>query len=288
MTDPDVQSFFHQATNTITYLVADPDSARCAVIDAVLDYAANSGRTRTDAADAVIAAIRDRGLGLDWILETHIHADHMTAAPYIKEQIGGTVAIGARVTEVQKTFGAVFNAGSDFATDGSQFDRLLTDGETFAIGALTATVMHTPGHTPACACYRIGNAVFVGDTVFMPDAGTARCDFPGGSAETLYASLQRILALPEDTRLFVGHDYGADGAREIAWETTVGDERAHNIHCANGVSEQEYVARRKARDATLGMPRLILPSVQVNMRAGNFPPADENGMTYLKIPLNAV
>lgn len=288
MLNPDVQSFFHPATNTITYVVADPDSSRCAVIDSVLDYDPNSGRTRTDAADEVIAAIRDRGLGVDWILETHIHADHLTAAPYFKERLGGVIAIGARVVEVQNTFGDVFNAGPDFLTDGSQFDHLLADGETFAIGGLTATAMHTPGHTPACGCYHIGDAVFVGDTIFMPDAGTARCDFPGGSAETLYASLQRILALPEETRLFVGHDYGADGTREIAWETTVGEERAHNIHCAAGVSENDYVARRRARDATLNMPRLILPSVQVNMRAGRFPPADENGMTYLKIPLNAV
>jgi glyoxylase-like metal-dependent hydrolase (beta-lactamase superfamily II) len=288
MVTPKVDSFFHETCNNVCYVVADPATARCAVIDSVLDYDAKSGRTATAFADEVIAFLRAEGLGVDWILETHVHADHVTAAPYLKEKLGGRIGIGSGVTEVQKTFGALFNAGAEFATDGSQFDHLFADGERFAIGGLEAEVLHTPGHTPACVCYRFGDAVFVGDTIFMPDAGTARCDFPGGCAKTLYRSLNRILALPDDTRLYINHDYGAGGQRAIAWQTTVAQERAANIHCKEGTSEADYVSMREARDATLAMPNLLLPAVQINMRGGHFPPPEDNGTSYLKFPLNAV
>jgi len=288
MTTPHVQPFFHQASNTITYVVSDPVSRHCMIIDSVLDFDASAGRTSTESADGLIAHINDAGLAVDWILETHIHADHITSAPYVKNALGGEICIGSGVTEVQKTFGALFNAEPGFATDGSQFDRLLGDGEKFLMGEMAVTVMHVPGHTPACVAYHIGDALFVGDTFFMPDSGTARCDFPGGSARTLYRSLTKMLSLPDETRLFVGHDYGAGGKRDVAWETTIGEERATNTHMGGGAPEAEYIKQRDARDATLAMPRLILPSVQINMRGGHFPPADENGVSYLKLPLNAV
>ncbi len=288
MTTPHVQPFFHRNTYTITYIVSDPGSRHCMIIDSVLDFDSSAGRTSTESADAIIAHISDAGLSVDRILETHIHADHITAAPYLKNALGGEICIGSGVTEVQKTFGKLFNAGPEFATDGSQFDRLLGDGEKFMVGELGVTVMHTPGHTPACAAYHVGDALFVGDTFFMPDSGTARCDFPGGSSRILYRSLQRMLSLPDETRVFVGHDYGADGVRDFAWETSIAEERAKNIHMAGGATEADYVKARDARDATLAMPRLILPSVQVNMRGGHFPPADDNGVSYLKLPLNSV
>ena len=283
---PNVQAFFDQPTNNATYVVSDPDSRRCAIVDSVLDFDPASGRTRTTAADRVIDYVRSQGLDVEWVLETHVHADHLTAAPYVKEKLGGRTAIGAHVAEVQAYFGRVFNAGPDFAADGSQFDHLIRDGETFRIGGIDARAMHTPGHTPACMVYLIGDALFTGDTLFMPDSGTARCDFPGGSARQLYRSIQKVLALPPETRVFVNHDYGADGKRPTAWETTIAAQRAGNIHVKNGTSEEDYVAMREKRDATLSMPRLILPSIQVNMRAGQMPPAESNGVRYLKIPLN--
>ncbi|MCH8998743.1 MAG: MBL fold metallo-hydrolase [Proteobacteria bacterium] len=286
---PDVTAFFHDATSTISYLVSEPGGvaggAHTAIVDSVLDYDARSGRSGTEAADKIVAAARERGLQVDWILETHAHADHLTAAPYLQEKLGGRIAIGAGVTEVQTIFKGVFNLGDDFATDGSQFDRLFGDGESFDIGAMRVEVLHTPGHTPACATYVFGDAVFVGDTIFMPDFGTARCDFPGGDAVTLYRSIQRILALPPETRLFMCHDYAPDG-RAPAWQTTVAEERAQNLHARDGVSEADFVALRDARDAAIDLPALILPSVQVNIRAGHFPPPDDNGVSYLRIPLN--
>lgn len=283
---PGVQAFFDKATSNATYVVTDPDSRHCAIIDSVLDFDPASGRTGTTAADRVIEHVRAQGLKVDWVLETHVHADHLTAAPYLKEKLGGRMAIGEHVVDVQAYFGRVFNAGPDFAADGSQFDHLFRDGETFRIGGLEARVVHTPGHTPACMVYLIGDALFTGDTLFMPDSGTARCDFPGGSARQLYASIQKVLALPPETRVFVNHDYGADGKREVAWETTIAAQRAANIHVKNGTSETEYVAMREKRDATLSMPRLILPSIQVNMRGGRLPPPESNGVRYLKLPLD--
>ena len=285
--NPGIEPFFDDATNSVTYVVSDPDSGRCAIIDSVLDYDPNAARTATASADRVIAHVKKAGLTVEWILETHVHADHITAAPYIKDQLGGRIAIGGGVTEVQKVFGGLFGAEPGFATDGSQFDHLLKDGERISIGSLTGEALHTPGHTPACMCYRIGDAVFVGDTLFMPDTGTARTDFPGGSAATLYASLTRILALPPETRLFMCHDYGAGETRPYAWQTSVAEERARNIHIKDGTSEADFIRMREERDATLRVPRLILPSVQVNMRAGRLPPPDENGTRFLKIPLNA-
>ena len=282
---PDVTAFFHDATSTISYLVSEPGGAHAAIVDSVLDYDAKSGRSGTEAADKIVEAARERGLQVDWILETHAHADHLTAAPYLQEKLGGRIAIGARITEVQTIFKGVFNLGDDFATDGSQFDHLLGDGESFDIGAMRAEALHTPGHTPACATYVFGDAVFVGDTIFMPDFGTARCDFPGGDAATLYRSIRRILALPPETRLFMCHDY-APGGRAPAWETTVADERAQNLHARDGIGEADFVALRKARDAAIDFPALILPSVQVNIRAGRFPPPDDNGVSYLRVPLN--
>ncbi len=282
---PDVTGFFHDATCTISYLVSEPGGAHGAIVDSVLDYDARSGRSGTAAADRIVAAARGRGLQIDWILETHAHADHLTAAPYLQEKLGGRIAIGAGITEVQTIFKGVFNLGNDFATDGSQFDHLFGDGESFDIGAMRAEVLHTPGHTPACAAYVFGDAVFVGDTIFMPDFGTARCDFPGGDAATLYRSIQRILALPPETRLFMCHDY-PPGGQAPAWETTVAEERAQNLHVRDGVSEADFVALRNARDAAIDLPALILPSVQVNIRAGRFPPPDDNGVSYLRVPLN--
>ncbi len=285
---PDVTAFFDEDTFTVSYVVADPETKRCAIVDSVLDYDPNSGRTSTKSADAVIAFVNDNGLTVDWILETHVHADHLSAAPYLKERVGGKLAIGGHITDVQAIFGKVFNAGTEFQRDGSQFDHLFKDGDTFEIGGVPARAIHTPGHTPACMTYLIGDAAFVGDTLFMPDFGTARTDFPGGDARTLYRSIQKIFALPPETRLFMCHDYKAEGRDEYRWETTVAEERANNIHVHDGVSEDEFVQMRETRDATLGMPKLILPSVQVNMRAGDLPPAEDNGQRYLKIPLNAL
>ena len=285
---PDVTGFFDDATNTVTFLVKDPASAACAVVDSVLDFDYASGRTDTRSADRIIAHIRENALQLDWILETHVHADHLSAAPYIQERLGGRIGIGENITLVQDTFGKIFNEGTEFQRDGSQFDRLFTEGDTFTIGALEAHVLHTPGHTPACLTYVIGDAAFVGDTLFMPDFGTARCDFPGGSAEVLYHSIQKILALPDETRIFVGHDYKAPGRDEYAWETTVAEEKARNVHIGGNRTAREFVEMREARDRTLAMPKLIIPSLQVNMRAGQMPPAEEDGKTYLKVPVNGL
>lgn len=285
---PDVHAFFDEATNTITYVVCDPQGSSCAVIDSVLDFDYASGRTDTRAADAVVAFIQARGLRLDWVLETHVHADHLSAAPYLQEKLGGQLAIGEFITVVQTTFGKVFNEGTRFARDGSQFDRLFKDGDSFMIGQMRAEVLHTPGHTPACLTYVIGDAAFVGDTLFMPDFGTARCDFPGGSAEVMFDSIQKILALPDETRIFVGHDYKAPGREHYAWESTVGEQKALNRHVGAGKPKSEFVAMRQARDATLAMPRLIIPSLQVNMRAGHMPEPEDNGAVYLKVPINGL
>ncbi|WP_374303455.1 MBL fold metallo-hydrolase [Ferrovibrio sp.] len=285
---PFVKAFFDEATFTVSYVVVDPPGKTCAVIDSVLDFDPASGRTHKDAADAVIAYIEHENLKVEWILETHVHADHLSAAPYLKQKLGGKLGIGFNITVVQNTFGKVFNAGTDFARDGSQFDHLFTDNETFSIGNIKARAIHTPGHTPACMAYVIGDAAFVGDTLFMPDYGTARCDFPGGDACQLYRSIHKLFALPPETRLFMCHDYKAPGRDEYRWETTVAEERATNIHVRDGISEDEFVAMRTKRDATLDMPRLILPSVQVNMRAGHMPPPEANGVRYLKLPVDAL
>ena len=283
---PQVTAFFDEPTFTVSYVVVDPATKKAAIVDSVLDYDPASGRTKTESADEVIEFIKREGLELEWILETHVHADHLSAAPYIKERLGGKIAIGSNITVVQETFGKIFNAGTEFERDGSQFDALFRDGDVFHLGTINARAMHTPGHTPACMTYLIGNAGFVGDTMFMPDYGTARADFPGGDAHTLYKSIQKIFALPDATRLFMCHDYKAPGRDEYRWETTVGDEKKSNIHVHDGISEEEFVAMRTARDKTLSMPRLILPSVQVNMRAGELPPAEDNGVHYLKMPIN--
>ena len=283
---PIVKAFFDEATNTVSYVVQDPNGSACAVIDSVLDFDHASGRTSTKSADEIIAYVREAGLTVEWVLESHVHADHLSAAPYIQEQVGGKIGIGKNITVVQDTFGKVFNEGTEFQRDGSQFDALFTEGDSFHIGQLRGEVLHTPGHTPACLTYVIGDAAFVGDTLFMPDFGTARCDFPGGSSEMLYKSIQKILALPDATRIFVGHDYKAPGRDTYAWETTVGEQKALNVHIGAGRSIEEFVNMRDSRDATLGMPRLILPSLQVNMRAGQMPPADDQGNVYLKLPVN--
>ena len=285
---PDVKSFFDEATFTATHVVTDPSTGHCAIIDSVLDYDPKSGRTGTASADSVIAHIRSQELTVDWILETHAHADHLTAAPYLKAQVGGRTAIGEHISDVQKIFKAVFNAEKSFHANGEQFDHLFKDGETFRIGDLEARVLHTPGHTPACLTYVMGNAAFVGDTLFMPDFGTARTDFPGGDAGTLFQSIQKVLALPPETRLFLCHDYKAPGRDAFAWETTVAEERARNIHVHEGTAEADFVKMRTERDKTLDMPALILPSVQVNIRAGDLPPPEDNGVNYLKIPVNAL
>lgn len=284
---PDVSGFFDPATSTVTYLVVDPATRAAAIIDSVLDYDSSSGRTSTGSADRILAAVAARALNVVWILETHAHADHLTAAPYLKAKLGAPVGIGANIVEVQRHFSGVFNIADILAPGGRDFDHLFAADEAFLIGGISGRVMATPGHTPACVSYVIGNAVFVGDTMFMPDYGTARCDFPGGDAATLYRSIRRLLALDPATRIFVGHDY-APGGRAHAWETTVHAENEGNIHVRQGVTEAEFVAMRTARDATLGLPALILPSVQVNIRAGRLPPAEGNGVAYLKIPLNAV
>ena len=284
---PHVHGLFDPATGTVTYVVHDGPGSPCAIVDPVLDYDPKSGRTRTESADRVVEFVTGQRLRVEWILETHAHADHLSAAPYLKRRLGGRTAIGERITDVQRVFGRLFNLEPGFRTDGSQFDRLLADGETIEVGALRGEVMHVPGHTPACVAYRLGDAVFVGDTLFMPDVGTARCDFPGGDARTLHASIRRILALPPETRLFVCHDY-PPGGRPIAFETTVAEQRANNIHMHDGVDEAAFTAMRTKRDATLEMPVLILPAVQVNIRAGELPPAEANGTVYLKIPIDAL
>ena len=283
---PDITAFFDEATNTVSYVVRDPAGSACAVIDSVLDFDYASGRTDTSSADRIIAHVAAEGLKVQWLLETHVHADHLSAAPYLQERLGGKIGIGDRITVVQDTFGKVFNEGTEFQRDGSQFDRLFREGDSVMIGQLRVDVLHTPGHTPACLTYVIGDAAFVGDTLFMPDYGTARCDFPGGSSAALYDSMQKILALPDATRIFVCHDYKAPGRDEFAWETTVGEEKAKNIHVGGGISKAEFTAMRDARDAELGMPRLIVPSLQVNMRAGRMPPPDEKGDVFLKVPVN--
>ena len=284
----EVLTFFDEATFTATHLVIDPATRRAAIVDSVLDYDPNAGRTSTDSADAVIRAVRERGLTIDWLLETHAHADHLSAAPYLQQKLGGTLAIGRHILTVQNTFGKIFNAGTDFARDGSQFDRLFDDGETFRIGEIDAVALHVPGHTPADMAYVVGEAAFIGDTLFMPDYGTARADFPGGDARELFRSTRRLLSLPDETRLFLCHDYKAPNREEFVWETTVRAERVGNVHVHEGVNEDDFVAMRTARDATLDMPRLILPSVQVNMRGGHLPEVEDNGVRYLKIPLNVI
>ncbi len=282
-----VKAFFDPATWTVSYVVFDAPGGHCALVDSVLDYDPKSGRTRPDSADQLIAFVREQNLTVDWILETHAHADHLSAAPYLRKHLGGKIAIGGKITQVQNVFKGIFHLEPEFATNGSQFDHLFEDGDTFAIGALQAQALSVPGHTPACMAYQVGDAVFVGDTLFMPDVGTARCDFPGGNAHTLYQSVRKLLSLPPETRLFMCHDYPPEG-REAQWECTVADQRARNIHVHDGVSEAEFVAMRTKRDAGLAMPVLILPSVQVNIRAGELPPPEANGVSYLKIPLNAL
>jgi glyoxylase-like metal-dependent hydrolase (beta-lactamase superfamily II) len=288
MSRPEVQSFFHARSSTFSHVVIDPQTGRAAIIDGVLDYDPAAGRTSHASADAIVAWVREHGLTVEWVIDTHVHADHLTAAPYLREQLGGRIGIGEHVRTVQRTFGELFNAGPEFARDGSQFDHLFSDGERYRVGNIEAFAMHTPGHTPACMTHVIGDAAFVGDTLFMPDYGTARCDFPGGDAAALYRSIQRIFTLPEATRLFMCHDYKAPGRDHYACQTTVGEERRHNVHVHEGVSEAEFVAMRRARDATLSMPELILPSVQINMRAGHKPPPESNGVSYLKIPLDVL
>ena len=285
---PIIRAFFDKPTFTVSYVVHDPETKQAAIIDSVLDFDPASGRTSFASADAIIAYVADQGLAVDWLLETHAHADHLSAAPYLQKKIGGKIAIGEHIVTVQNVFGKLFNAGTDFQRDGSDFDQLFADGDHFQIGKLDVTVLHVPGHTPADIAYVIGDAVFTGDTMFMPDYGTARADFPGGNARQLFQSLRRILSLPATTRLFMCHDYLPADRTEYAWETTVEAERTGNVHAHDGITEDEFVAMREARDATLDMPRLILPSVQVNMRAGHMPAADDNGITYLKIPVNAV
>jgi glyoxylase-like metal-dependent hydrolase (beta-lactamase superfamily II) len=285
---PDVKAFFDEPTNTFSYVVADPASARCAIVDSVLDYDPSSGHTDKRSADAMMAFAKEKGLEVEWILETHVHADHLSAAPYVKQKVGGKLAIGENIRTVQEVFGKIFNAGTEFQRDGSQFDHLFKDGDTFKLGTIDARVLHTPGHTPACVTYVIGDAAFVGDTLFMPDFGTARCDFPGGDAGALYRSIRRIFTLPDETRLFMCHDYKAPGRDEFSCQTTVGEEKHNNVHVHEGVSEDEFVQMRTERDKKLGMPKLIIPSVQVNMRAGQLPPAEENGVRYLKVPLDVL
>ncbi len=284
---PEVTSFFHEDTSTACHVVQEPAGGRCAIIDAALDFDEAAGRTMTAFADRVVAFVRAQGLVADWILETHAHADHLSAAPYLKQQLGGRIGIGEHITEVQKLFKELFNLEKTFNTDGAQFDHLFKDGEHFTIGALDGQVLYTPGHTPACVTYVIGDAAFVGDTLFMPDGGTARADFPGGDAATLYRSIEKILALPPETRLFVCHDYGP-GGRAIAWETTVAEERKRNIHVHEGTPLAEFVKTRTERDKTLKVPKLLIPSIQINMRAGELPPPEDNGISYIKIPLNRI
>lgn len=283
---PVIRTFFDEATFTATHVVHDPATRRAAIIDSVLDFDQPSGRTSHASADAIISYVREEGLVVDWLLETHAHADHLSAAPYLKDALGGTIAIGSAIRTVQEVFGKVFNEGPGFARDGSQFDALMDDGDRFRVGTIEAIALHVPGHTPACLAYVIGDAVFVGDTLFMPDYGTARADFPGGDARTLYRSIRRLMQLPSETRVFLCHDYKAPNRDGFVWETTIGAERTANVHVHEGVAEDDFVAMREARDATLGMPRLILPSIQVNMRAGHLPEPDTNGVRYLKLPVD--
>lgn len=283
-----VETFFDEATNTATHIVIDCATDKCAIIDPVLDYQQSSGGVTTSSADSLITYIERHGLKVEWILETHVHADHLSAAPYLREALGGMIAIGDHIPEIQAVFGKLFNAGDDFKPDGQQFDHLFADGETFSIGELHAQVMWVPGHTPACVAYHIDDTVFVGDTLFMPDYGSARCDFPGGDAGALYDSVHKLYALPEETRMFLCHDYKASGRNHHAWETTVGEQKASNIHLSAGVSRDAFIEMRNSRDKTLGVPILILPSIQVNMRAGNLPEPEDNGTQYLKIPLNMI
>ena len=283
---PNITAFFDQASNTISYVVRDPNGSACAIIDSVLDFDFASGRTDTQSADKLINFVTENKLDVQWLLESHVHADHLSAAPYIQMKVGGKIGIGSRITDVQETFGKIFNEGTEFQRDGSQFDKLFVEGDTFHIGQLRGDVLHTPGHTPACLTYVIENAAFVGDTLFMPDFGTARCDFPGGSSERLFSSIQKILELPDDTRIFVGHDYKAPGRDKYAWETTVGEQKKKNIHIKSGKSKDDFVKLRDERDANLAMPKLIVPSLQVNMRAGNMPEPDEQGDVFIKVPIN--
>ena len=285
---PEVTAYFDSATNTISYVVRDANSHSCAIVDSVLDFDAASGRTSTTSADRIIETVRSSGLQVLWHLETHAHADHLSAAPYLQRELGGEIAIGEHILDVQSVFGDVFNEGAQFARDGSQFDRLLKDGDSLPLGTATIEVMHTPGHTPACVVYLVGDAAFVGDTIFMPDFGTARCDFPGGSAKQLWQSIQKLWTLPDETRLFMCHDYKAPGRDEYRWETTVGEQRLQNKHVGDGATEMSFVALREQRDSELSMPRLLLPSVQINMRAGRFPEPEGNGVAYMKLPINAL
>lgn len=284
---PEIRAFFHEPTFTVSYLVWDPASKRAAIIDSVLDFDTKSGRTGTQSAEAILAAAREHGLTVDWLMETHAHADHLSAAPYLKRETNAPIVIGEHITAVQRVFKGVFNL-DDVAADGAPFDRLVAEGDVLELGEFDIKVLHTPGHTPACVSYVIGDAVFVGDTMFMPDFGTARADFPGGDARTLYRSIRKLLALPPQTRVFLCHDYKAPGRDVFAWETTVAEERARNVHVRDGVSEDAFVAMREARDKTLEMPALLLPSIQVNIRAGEFPPAEDNGVRYLKLPIDAL
>ena len=283
---PKVKAFFDPQTNTISYVVRDPNGHAAAVIDSVLDFDHASGTTQTSSADKIIAYAKEEALDIQWLLESHVHADHLSAAPYIQEKLGGKIGIGNNITLVQDTFGKIFNEGTEFQRDGSQFDQLFDHGDVFHIGQMRVDVLHTPGHTPACLTYIIEDAAFVGDTLFMPDFGTARCDFPGGSSQTLYESIQKILALPDETKIFVGHDYKAPGREEYSWETTVGEQRKKNVHIGGDVKAEAFVKLRDERDAKLAMPKLIVPSLQINMRAGNMPPPDEHGDVFLKLPIN--
>ncbi len=283
---PEIQAFFDEATNTISYIVKDPSSDSCAIVDSVMDIDYAAGRITFDHADELIRQIETQGLKLEWIIETHVHADHLSAAPYIQEKLGGKIGIGSKIMVVQDVFGKVFNEGTEFQRDGSQFDALFKDGDTYTIGNMQAFTMYTPGHTPACMVHVMGDAAFVGDTLFMPDGGSARCDFPGGSAEELYDSIMKVLALPDETRLFMCHDYGPNG-RDISWETSVAEEKEHNIHVGRGKTKEDFIKFRTERDAQLAMPKLIIPSLQVNMRAGEVP-TDKDGNPMLKVPVNAL
>jgi glyoxylase-like metal-dependent hydrolase (beta-lactamase superfamily II) len=284
---PEVKGFFDPATNTISYVVKDPGSNACAIVDSVMDIDYAAGRITYAHADEIIAYVKAQGLTVEWLIETHVHADHLSAAPYIQKQLGGLIGIGQNITVVQDTFGKVFNEGTEFQRDGSQFDRLFVDGDTYTVGGMDCVAMHTPGHTPACMTHVMGDAAFVGDTLFMPDGGSARADFPGGDAGQLYDSIQKVLALPDEMRLFMCHDYGPNG-RDIQWETTVAEEKAHNIHVGNGKTREDFIKFRTERDATLAMPKLIIPSLQVNMRGGDLPPPDDEGKRFLKVPINGL
>ncbi|MFT5000755.1 MAG: glyoxylase-like metal-dependent hydrolase (beta-lactamase superfamily II) [Paracoccaceae bacterium] len=285
---PEIKAFFDTATNTISYVVSDPNSKKTAIIDSVLDFDHASGRTDTASADQIIAYVKSEALEIEWILESHVHADHLSAAPYLQEALGGKIGIGDQITLIQNVFGKIFNEGTEFQRDGSQFDALFKDGDTIHIGQMRVDILHTPGHTPACITFVVEGTAFVGDTLFMPDFGTARADFPGGSAENLYNSIQKILTLPDETRIFVGHDYKAPGREDFAWETTVGEQKAKNVHIGAGKSKEDFVAARTKRDGELAMPKLIVPSIQINMRAGNMPEAEDNGVVYLKTPIDVL